>query len=69
VVIIAYDKEDKAISQIAPYRQENDIVILKAKGKILQIVKIGDAKKLDVGEKVNMINIHKDLRIQFLTGH
>ncbi len=36
--------------------KENDLVILKVKGKKLQTVKIGDIEKLSVGEKVYVIS-------------
>jgi len=36
--------------------KENDLVILKAKGKNLQAVKFGDIEKLNVGEKVYVIS-------------
>jgi len=36
--------------------KENDIVILKAEGQKLQTVKIGDIRKLSIGEKVYVIS-------------
>ena len=94
VVVIAYDKQDKPISQgsgfivrpdgaiVTNYHvisnavdikvkvgdkllkvegllhidKENDIVILKAKGKDLSVIKIGDIEKVSVGEKVYVIS-------------
>jgi tetratricopeptide (TPR) repeat protein len=42
--------------------KENDVVILKAKGKDLQSVKIGDIEKLSVGEKVYVISSPQGLK-------
>lgn len=40
---------------------ENDLVILKAKGEKLQTVKIGDSEKVTIGEKVYVISSPKGL--------